>query len=93
MFLLTTSLRFFNFTGTAYKLPASILSNFVFLLFKPVERLISLLSSVPTSVFKRKSFLLAAKLVVSTPAASFNYFWVLYSFFIKLNNTLNLLLI
>ena len=71
--LSTTSLGFYKSTGIVLNLPTSKSSTFVFKLFKLVGTLTNLLmSSLSASAFK--TIFLAAKLDVSTTAASYNLF-------------------
>ena len=73
----TTSLNFFKSTGTAFNLPRSRSSTFVFKLFKLVEKLVSLLmSSLLTSAFKAIRYLLGAKSDVSMSVACSRSFLV-----------------
>ena len=68
--LYTTSLNFFNYTGTVFNLPKPKSSTFILKSFKLVGTLASLLmSSFPTSAFKAMKFFLPAKSDVSTPVA------------------------
>ena len=66
---------FFKSTGTVFNLSASKSSSFVFKFFKPVETLTNLLISIlSTLAIKAMKSLWAAKLDVSTPAASYRSF-------------------
>ena len=74
--LSTASLKFFKSTGTVFSLPTSKSPTFVFILFKIVGTLTSLLiSSLLTSAFKEMKSFLAAKSDLSTPVAYSNSFF------------------
>ena len=75
--LLTTSPNSFKYTGKVFNLSTSKSSTSIFKLSKPVRTLTNLLmSSWSTTPFQAMKSLtnLAAKLGVSTPVTSFDYF-------------------
>ena len=73
--LLTTSRNSFKSTGTVFNLSTSKSSTSISKLLKPVTTLTNLLmSSLSATPFQAIKLLLAAKLDVSTPVTSFNYF-------------------